>query len=75
MLKIRLKPLKNKKSYKIILIRNLTKRNAKSIFEFGYYNPVLKIIKINIKLLYHFLNKGAYPTKTVRNLIYKYINI
>lgn len=76
MLKIRLKKFGRKKKpfYRIILIKSLSKRNGKSIKEFGYYNPLNKEININKNLLYKYINYGAYPTNIIRHLIYKYFN-
>ena len=76
MLKIRLKRIGRKKKpfYKIILLENLSKINAKYFIELGFYDPLNKIIKINKLKLYKYLNFGAYPTNTVRHLIYKKYN-
>lgn len=76
MLKIRLKRAGQKKKpfYKIVLMQNLSKREGKHIIEFGYYNPLKKIIYINKLLLYKYLNFGCYPTNTARHLLYKIIN-
>ena len=73
MLKIKLKRIGCKKnpSYKIVVMKSLSKQNGKSIFELGYYNPITKKIKINFTLLYNVIQKGAYPTNTVRHLLYK----
>ena len=77
MLKIKLKPFnhKTKKYYRISVMENLSKQHGKSIVELGFYDPFLKNIKINIEMLRIFLKKGAYPTKTVRNLIFKFFLI
>lgn len=73
MLKIRLKRTgrKNKPSYRIVLMENLSKRDGKSILELGYYDPLKKIIKFDTVLVHKYLNFGAYPTDTVRHLILK----
>ena len=73
MLKIRLKRTgrKNKPFYKIVLMENLSKRDGKSIAELGYYDPLRKVLKIDKVNLYKYINCGAYPTDTVRHLIYK----
>jgi small subunit ribosomal protein S16 len=73
MLKIRLKRAGQKKKpfYKIVLMKNLSKRQGKHILEFGYYNPLKKFIYINKLLIYKYLNYGCYPTNTVRHLLYR----
>jgi small subunit ribosomal protein S16 len=75
MLKIRLKRIgrKNKPFYRIVLMENLSKRDGKSIAELGYYDPLKKRVSFDKLELYKHLNNGAYPTPTVRHLIYKMI--
>ena len=75
MLKIRLKRTgrKNKPFYRIVLMENLSKRDGKSIAELGYYDPLRKRVSFNKLELYKHLNNGAYPTPTVRHLIYRMI--
>lgn len=73
MLKIRLKRTGRKKRpfYKIVIMQNLSKRDGKSIQDIGFYDPLKKIITFNSLLLHKFINSGAYPTNTIRHLIYK----
>ena len=73
MLKIRLKRTgrKNNPFYRIVLMENLSKRDGKTIAELGYYNPLTKEIKFDTINLHKYINCGAYPTDTVRHLIYK----
>jgi small subunit ribosomal protein S16 len=73
MLKIRLKRIgrKSKPFYRIVLMETLSKRDGKSIAELGYYDPLKKIINFNRIELHKYINYGAYPTNTVRHLIYK----
>ncbi len=73
MLKIRLKKIGRKKKpfYKIVVMRNLYKRDGKSIKDLGYYDPIKKIIIFNKIHLYNYIKNGAYPTNTVRHLLYK----
>lgn len=73
MLKIRLKRTGRKRSpfYKIVLMENLARRDGKAILELGYYDPLKKIVHFDRIKLYKYLNAGAYPTNTVRHLIYK----
>lgn len=76
MLKIRLKRTGRKKKpfYKIVLMENLSRRDGKAIAELGHYDPLLKIIKVDKANLYKYIMNGAYPSNTVRHLIYKVLN-
>jgi small subunit ribosomal protein S16 len=76
MLKIRLKRTgrKNQVFYKIVLMESVCKRDGKSVAELGYYDPIGKLIKLNKFLLHKALNSGAYPTDTVRHLIFQILN-
>jgi small subunit ribosomal protein S16 len=73
MLKIRLKKVgrKNKPFYRLVVMENLSRRDGKSISELGYYDPLTKIFNCDKVLLHKYLNNGAYPTDSVRHLIYK----
>ena len=55
-------------------MENLSKRDGKSIAELGYYDPLKKIINFDKVTLSKYLNFGAYPTDTMRHLIYKMLN-
>jgi small subunit ribosomal protein S16 len=76
MLKIRLKRTgrKNKPFYRIVLMENLSKRDGKAIVEFGYYDPLKKIITFDKVALHKYINCGAYPTDTTRHLIHRMLN-
>lgn len=73
MLKIRLKRTGRKKNpfYKIVLMKDLSRRDGKAILELGYYDPLKKIIEVDKVNLYKYILNGAYPSNTVRHLIYK----
>jgi small subunit ribosomal protein S16 len=73
MIKIRLKRTGRKKKpfYKIVLMKNLSRRDGKAISEIGYYDPLKKIINFKKISLYQSIMNGAYPSDTVRHLIYK----
>jgi small subunit ribosomal protein S16 len=75
MLKIRLKRAGRKKKafYKIVLMENLSKRDGKSLADLGYYDPIKKLLHFDTLTLYKYINFGAYPTNTVRHLIYQII--
>lgn len=76
MLKIRLKKLgrKGKPFYRIVLMESLSKRDGKSIVELGFYDPLNKVLNVDKVNLSKYLNCGAYPTNTVRHLIYKMLS-
>jgi len=76
MLKIRLKRTGRKKNpfYKIVLMKDLSRRDGKAIAELGFYDPIKKIIEFDKINLYKFIINGAYPSNTVRHLIYKVLN-
>lgn len=72
MVKIRLKRMgANKKPfYRIVVADSRSPRDGRFIEEIGYYNPVSepKMIKINEEKALKWLEIGAQPTETVRNL-------
>ena len=76
MLKIRLKRTgrKSKPFYRIVLMESLSRRDGKSIAELGYYDPIKKTLNVDKVTLYKYINAGAYPTDTVRHLIYKLLD-
>ncbi len=76
MLKIRLKRAgrKRKPFYRLVLMENLSKRDGRAIADLGYYDPLRKVINFDKQTLYKYINSGAYPTDTVRHLIYKMLN-
>lgn len=73
MLKIRLKRTgrKNRPYYKIVLMESLSKRDGKSIVDLGFYDPLLKEMRLEKALIHKYINCGAQPTNTLRHLIYK----
>nr|YP_010903968.1 ribosomal protein S16 [Hypnea musciformis]WCH57019.1 ribosomal protein S16 [Hypnea musciformis] len=73
MIKIRLKRFGRKKqpSYRIITIDSRKKRDGKAIEELGFYNPLTKQGKFNIKLINKRLKQGAQMTPKVYYLINK----
>lgn len=73
MLKIRLKRLGRKKrpTYRVVLMDVATKRDGKTIEEFGFYNPLTKEISLNVDRINLRIQQGAQVTKTVANLLNK----
>ena len=73
--KIRLKRMgANKKPfYRIVVADSRAPRDGKFIEEIGFYNPVSanKETRINDEKALKWLNAGAQPTDTVKNLLSK----
>ena len=76
MLKIRLTKSgrKGKPLYRIVLMESLSKRDGESIAELGFYDPLNKTLTFDKTNLNKYLNCGAYPTDTVRHLIYRMVD-
>ncbi|WP_381415321.1 30S ribosomal protein S16 [Spiroplasma endosymbiont of Anurida maritima] len=73
MVKLRLKRTGKKKSafYRIVAIDSRAKRDGEYIELLGTYNPNNGENKINFDAALSWLEKGAKPTDTVRNLLSK----
>lgn len=73
MVKLRLKRMGSKfnASYRIIAADAKVSRDGKFIEEIGYYNPNSKELKIEKEIAFKWLNNGAQPTDTVKNLFKK----
>lgn len=73
--KIRLKRMGAKKNafFRIVIMDSRTKRDGKTIEELGYYNPVKNPaeVKVNEEAVLKWLNNGAIPTDTVKNILSK----
>jgi small subunit ribosomal protein S16 len=71
-LKIKLKKVGSKSNpfFHIVLMKALSSIKQKYIAIFGFYNPIKKYIKLKVSKLLYFIKNGAYPTKTVRYLLY-----
>ncbi len=71
--KLRLKRMGAKKSpfYRIVAADSRYPRDGRFIEAIGYYNPTVNPIdvKINEELAMKWLNDGAQPSDTVRNLL------
>ena len=71
--KLRLKRMGSKKKpvYRIVAIDSHTKRDGEYIELIGTYNPLTepKMVKINEEIALKWLNNGAIPSDTVRNLL------
>lgn len=73
MVKIRLKRMGSKFNafYRIVAADVKAPRDGRFIEEVGYYNPNSKELKIDKELIFKWLNNGAQPTNTVKNLFKK----
>lgn len=73
--KIRLKRMGAKKSpfYRVVVADSRSPRDGRFIDQIGTYNPLVTPaeIKINEELAIKWLNNGAIPTDTVKNLFSK----
>lgn len=71
--KLRLKRMGSKKKpvYRIVAIDSHTKRDGEYIELIGTYNPLANpaSVKINDEVAMKWLNNGAIPSDTVRNLL------
>lgn len=73
--KMRLKRMGAKKApfYRVVVADSRSPRDGKFIALIGTYNPLTTPaeVKLNEELALEWLNKGAIPTDTVRNLLSK----
>ena len=73
--KIRLKRMGAKKApfYRIVVADSRSPRDGKFIELIGTYNPLVTPAEVNLneELALNWLNKGAIPTDTVKNLLSK----
>ena len=73
--KLRLKRMGSKKSpfYRIVAADSRSPRDGRIIESLGYYNPTKNSaeVKIDAELAMKWLNNGAQPSDTVRNLLSK----
>ena len=73
--RLRLKRMGSKKSpfYRIVAADSRSPRDGRIIESLGYYNPTKNPaeVKIDAELAMKWLNNGAQPSDTVRNLLSK----
>ena len=73
--KMRLKRMGAKKRpfYRIVVADSRFPRDGRFIEEIGYYNPIEKpaVVKVDKTLAMKWLNDGAQPTDTVRDILSK----
>nr|WOC92344.1 ribosomal protein S16 [Utricularia volubilis] len=73
MLKLRLKRCgrKQRATYRIVAIDVRSRREGRDLQKVGFYHPMKNKIYLNVPLILYFLEKGAQPTGTVKNLLTK----
>lgn len=73
--KLRLKRMgaKKKPFYRVVAADSRTKRDGETIEDLGYYNPVTEpaTVKVDEEKILKWLQTGAQPTDTVRDLLSK----
>lgn len=71
--KIRLKRMGSKRNpfYRMVVADSRSPRDGRFIEEIGHYNPVAEPVevKINEESVLKWLNNGAQPSDTVRNIL------
>jgi small subunit ribosomal protein S16 len=73
MVKLRLKRFGKKRqaSYRIIAIDHSAPRDGRPLEELGYYNPRSDETRLNVPAIVKWLQNGAQPTQTVRQILEK----
>lgn len=73
--KIRLRRMgsKRKPFYRVVVADSRAPRDGRFIAEVGYYNPLTNPVQVSLKdeEILDWLQKGAQPSDTVRNLLSK----
>ena len=64
---------KRRPFYRIVVADSRFPRDGRFIEEVGYYNPIEEpaVVKVNEELALKWLNNGATPTDTVRDILSK----
>ena len=75
MLKIRLRRMGAKKApfYRIVVADSRAPRNGAFVEEIGYFNPIAEPVELKVdnEKAAQWINNGAQPTDTVRDLLKK----
>nr|YP_009866106.1 ribosomal protein S16 [Ligusticopsis capillacea]YP_009866449.1 ribosomal protein S16 [Ligusticopsis likiangensis]YP_009866619.1 ribosomal protein S16 [Ligusticopsis scapiformis]YP_010396630.1 ribosomal protein S16 [Ligusticopsis brachyloba]YP_010451322.1 ribosomal protein S16 [Ligusticopsis modesta]YP_010736440.1 ribosomal protein S16 [Peucedanum franchetii]YP_011002941.1 ribosomal protein S16 [Ligusticopsis miyiensis]UQJ75768.1 ribosomal protein S16 [Ligusticopsis involucrata]QKE48419.1 len=73
MVKLRLKRCgrKQRAVYRIVAIDVRSRREGRDLRNVGFYDPIKNQSYLNIPVILYFLEKGAQPTGTVRDLLKK----
>nr|YP_009660731.1 ribosomal protein S16 [Amphilophium gnaphalanthum]YP_009662513.1 ribosomal protein S16 [Amphilophium lactiflorum]QCS40267.1 ribosomal protein S16 [Amphilophium gnaphalanthum]QCU48035.1 ribosomal protein S16 [Amphilophium lactiflorum] len=73
MVKLRLKRCgrKQRAVYQIVATNVRSRREGKDFRKVGFYDPIKNQTYLDVPAVLFFLEKGAQPTKTVRNILKK----
>nr|YP_009934829.1 ribosomal protein S16 [Eleutherococcus brachypus]YP_009992765.1 ribosomal protein S16 [Eleutherococcus trifoliatus]YP_010354625.1 ribosomal protein S16 [Eleutherococcus eleutheristylus]YP_010354713.1 ribosomal protein S16 [Eleutherococcus gracilistylus]YP_010354800.1 ribosomal protein S16 [Eleutherococcus leucorrhizus]UEP16495.1 ribosomal protein S16 [Eleutherococcus nodiflorus]ANS71838.1 ribosomal protein S16 [Eleutherococcus gracilistylus]QJS51920.1 ribosomal protein S16 [Eleutherococcu len=73
MVKLRLKRCgrKQRAVYRIVAIDVRSRREGRDLRKVGFYDPIKKQSCLNVPAILYFLEKGAQPTGTVRDILKK----
>nr|YP_009403792.1 ribosomal protein S16 [Legenere valdiviana]ASA35058.1 ribosomal protein S16 [Legenere valdiviana] len=73
MVKLRLKRCGRKQcaTYRIVAIDVRSRRQGSDLGKVGFYDPIKKQTHLNIPAIFYFLERGAQPTETVRDILKK----
>nr|YP_011009044.1 ribosomal protein S16 [Helicteres hirsuta]WPV76296.1 ribosomal protein S16 [Helicteres hirsuta] len=73
MVKLRLKRCgrKQRAVYRIVAIDVRSRREGRDLRKVGFYDPINNQTYLNLPALLYFLEKGAQPTRTVRDILKK----
>nr|YP_010154568.1 ribosomal protein S16 [Lilaeopsis chinensis]YP_011009952.1 ribosomal protein S16 [Hydrocotyle vulgaris]QQX27832.1 ribosomal protein S16 [Lilaeopsis chinensis]WPW46414.1 ribosomal protein S16 [Hydrocotyle vulgaris] len=73
MVKLRLKRCgrKQRAVYRIVAIDVRSRREGRDLRKVGFYDPINNQSSLNVPAILYFLEKGAQPTATVRDILKK----
>uniref|UniRef100_A0AB39AB01 Small ribosomal subunit protein bS16c n=1 Tax=Mertensia simplicissima TaxID=3231102 RepID=A0AB39AB01_9BORA len=73
MVKLRLKRCgrKQRAVYRIVAIDVRSRREGKDLRKLGFYDPIKNETYLNVPSILYFLERGAQPTETVRDILKK----
>nr|YP_009436618.1 ribosomal protein S16 [Cyphia glandulifera]ATG26993.1 ribosomal protein S16 [Cyphia glandulifera] len=73
MVKLRLKRCgrKQRATYRIVAIDVRSRRDGRDLRKVGFYDPIKKQTYLNVPAILYFLERGAQPTDTVRDILKK----
>nr|YP_009906893.1 ribosomal protein S16 [Pennantia cunninghamii]QLI52907.1 ribosomal protein S16 [Pennantia baylisiana]QLI52992.1 ribosomal protein S16 [Pennantia corymbosa]QLI53077.1 ribosomal protein S16 [Pennantia cunninghamii]QLI53162.1 ribosomal protein S16 [Pennantia endlicheri] len=73
MVKLRLKRCgrKQRAVYRIVAIDVRSRREGRDLRKVGFYDPIKNETYLNVPVILYFLEKGAQPTGTVRDILKK----
>jgi small subunit ribosomal protein S16 len=60
---------KGRPSYNVVVADSKKKRDGQFIERLGYYNPISKVVGLNINRIAHWSERGAQLSEAVRNLV------